>query len=179
MTGHRDTPGSTPKHREDHVAFREGLQGSCVPCCLEVGCGRAHRRREHLRKARQWVPAPRVAVLMLHLQLLGLSRLSSLPRWSLLPNKLPGLSPLLRSTAGGFGTKTSISLCSPSPPAHHDSCGHNPALRGHTAVACAMSQQGVTRAPGPRGARPWHRGALWASQVPAPACGGGRGTPGS
>ena len=55
--------------------------------------------------------APRVAVIMLHIQLLGASCLSSLPHWSLLPNKLPELSPLLRSTAGGFGTKTSISFC--------------------------------------------------------------------
>lgn len=125
--GHRDTPGSTPKHRGRPCGcWHTGLQGSCVPCCLEAGWGRAHRRKGSstlaLRQGRpaagslgssgdEALVAPRVAVIMLHIQLHGASRLSSLPHWSLLPNKLPELSPLLRSTAGGFGTKTSISLC--------------------------------------------------------------------
>lgn len=88
----------------------EGPTGGRVPAPLPSG-----RAALQLAPGVPWGMRPpvtlRVAVIMLHFQQLGVSHLSSLPHWSLLPNKLPELSPLLRSTAGGFGTKTSISLC--------------------------------------------------------------------
>lgn len=149
VADHSDTPGSTKHRGRPCGCWHTGLKGSCVPCCLEAGWGRAHRRKGsstpalggaalQLAPGVPWGMRPpvalRIAVIMLHFQQLGVSHLSSLPHWSLLPNKLPELGPLLRSTAGGFGTKTSISVpgmkCPPPPPpAHHDSCGHNLARR--------------------------------------------------
>ena len=166
VADHRDAPEVLLSTGEDLVgvgtqAFREavspavwrrvggGPTGGRVPAPLPSG-GPPCSWLPRVPQGDEAPVAPRVAVRMFHIQLLGASCLSSLPHWSLLPNKLPELSPLLRSTAGGFGTKNSISLC----PWYEVPPPHLPTMipvattlpgAQHTAVAPprrAMSQQG-------------------------------------